>query len=66
MRVKRSPFFLSAVLFLGGALSFQFDDSTVTWSWAGRPQIGAVLLLCSVMFTVLLVRSTRRAPRGQN
>lgn len=60
MHVTRSPFFLSAVLFLGGALSFQFDDNTVAWSWSARPWMGAVLLFCSALFTVLLLRSTRR------
>ncbi len=66
MPVTRSPFFLSAVIFVGGALSFRFDDSSVTWLWAGRPQIGAVLLCCSVTLTILLVRSTRRASREQS
>lgn len=64
MNVTRSPFFLSAVLFLGGALSFQFGDSGVTWLWSGRPCIGAVLLLCSGVFAILLLRSTRRAARA--
>ncbi|OFE17690.1 hypothetical protein BA895_14415 [Humibacillus sp. DSM 29435] len=64
MNVTRSPFFLSTVLFLGGALSFQFDDSGVAWSWSGRAWIGAVLLLCSGVFAILLFRSTRRSARA--
>lgn len=65
MSVVHSRFFIPAVLFLLGAASFRFDDDGVVWLWSGRAVIGVVLLTCSAVMWVLLVRGLRRGSNSK-
>lgn len=60
MSVVRSRFFVPAVLLLGLAVSFRFDDAGAVWLWVGQPSVAVISLLCSAAFCILLSRDVRR------
>lgn len=60
MSVVRSRFFVPAVLFLGLAASFRFDNAGAVWLWVGQPWVAVISLACSAAFWTLLSRDVRR------
>ena len=60
MKVIRSPWFGPAVLLLGIAGMFTFDNSGLAWFWAGQPQGALILLVASAGVWVLLLRNVRK------
>ena len=60
MSVVRSRYFVPAVLFLGLAVSFRFDDAGAVWLWVGQPWVAVIALVCFAAFWILLLRDVRR------
>ena len=57
MKVIRSPWFNPAVLLMGIAGMFTFDNSGMAWFWAGQPHGALILLVASAGMWVLLLRN---------
>jgi len=60
MSMVRSRYVVPAVLFLGLAASFRFDDFGAAWLWVDQPWVGVMGLACSAAFGILLVRDARK------